>query len=93
MLTINKQTKTIMPFKSKIKFFSFFNGKPFKTFCSSSDAEKKRVVLIKLKVYLAELDRIALINPTSSEVKILSKKVDRLFEDLVNLWSKDYEED
>ena len=81
MLTINKQTKTFMPFNSKIK-----------TFCSSSDAEK-RVVLIKLKVYLAELDRIALINPTSSEVKILSKKVDLLFEDLVNLWSKDYEED
>ena len=82
-----------MPFNSRIKTFSFFNGKPFKTFCSSSDAEKKRVVLIKLKVYLAELDRIALINPTSSEVKILSKRVDLLFEDLVNLWSKDYEED
>jgi hypothetical protein len=93
MLATNKQTKTFMLVNSKIKPFSSFNGKPFKTFCSSSDAEKKRVVLIKLKAYLAELDRIALINPTSSEVKILSKKVDRLFEDLVNLWSKDYKED
>jgi hypothetical protein len=82
-----------MPYHRKTKTSFFFNGKPIKTFCSSSDAEKKRVALIKLKVYLAELDRIALINPTSSEVKILSKKVDRLFEDLVNLWSKDYEDD
>jgi hypothetical protein len=30
-----------MPFHSRIKTFSLFNGKPFKTFCSSSDAEKK----------------------------------------------------
>jgi hypothetical protein len=73
----------------KTKTFSFFNGKPFKTFCSSSDAEKKRVTLIKFEAYVEELHRVMVTNPTSPEIGPLSKKVESLLKELMLLYPKE----